>query len=62
MLGYNGANRKIHWMSWERLCEAKEVGGMSFMEIDKFNDDLLAKQVWRKINNLESLCYQVFNV
>ena len=48
-------------MSWERLCEAKEVGGMSFMEIDKFNDDLLAKQVWRKINDLESLCYRVFN-
>ena len=25
--GYSGDNRKVHWAKWERLCEAKEVGG-----------------------------------
>ena len=58
--GYNGGNRKIHWVKWDRLCEAKEVGGMGFKEIEKFNDALLAKQVWRMINNPESLCHRVF--
>ncbi|XP_023899904.2 uncharacterized mitochondrial protein AtMg00310-like [Quercus suber] len=58
--GYSGGNRKIHWVKWERLCEAKEVSGMGFKEIEKFNDALLAKQVWRMINNPDSLCHRVF--
>ena len=33
---------------------------MGFKEIEKFNDALLAKQVWRMINNLDSLCHRVF--
>ena len=41
--GYSGDNRKVHWVKWERLCEAKEVGGLRFKEIEKFNDSLLAK-------------------
>ncbi|XP_065621164.1 uncharacterized mitochondrial protein AtMg00310-like [Quercus suber] len=58
--GYSGGNRKIHWVKWDRLCEAKEVGGMGFKEIEKFNDALLAKQVWQMINNPNSLCHRVF--
>ena len=58
--GYNGDNRKVHWVKWDKLCEAKEVGGMGFKEIEKFNDALLAKQVWRLINNPDSLCHKVF--
>ena len=56
----SGEYRKTHWVKWERLCEAKEVGGLSFKEIEKFNDALLAKQVWRLINNTDSLCHRVF--
>ena len=59
-LGYNGDNRKVHWVKRDRLCEAKEVGGLGFKEIEKFNDSLLAKQVWRMINNPNSLCHRVF--
>ena len=33
---------------------------MGFKEIEKFNDALLAKQVWRMINNPGSLCHRVF--
>ena len=58
--GHNRDSRKVHWVKWERLCKAKEVGGMGFKEIEKFNETLLAKQVWRMINNSDSLCYRVF--
>ncbi|XP_030925104.1 uncharacterized protein LOC115952172 [Quercus lobata] len=58
--GYSGEHRKTHWVKWERLCEAKEVGGLGFREIEKFNDALLARQVWRMINNTDSLCHRVF--
>ena len=57
---HNRDSRKVHWVKWERLCKAKEVGGMGFKEIEKFNETLLAKQVWRMINNSDSLCYRVF--
>ena len=33
---------------------------MRFKEIEKFNEALLAKQVWRMINNPNSLCHRVF--
>ena len=41
--GYSGDSRKVHWVCWEKLCEAKEVSGMGFKEIEKFNDALSAK-------------------
>ena len=58
--GYCGVARKVHWVSRERLCEAKEVGGMGFKDIENLNNALLAKQVWRMMNNLDSLCFRVF--
>ena len=58
--GYCSGSRKTHWVKWDRLCEAKEVGGMGFKEIKKFNNALLSKQVWWLINNPTSLCYRVF--
>ena len=33
---------------------------MGFKEIEKFNDALLAKQVWRMLKNPDTLCHRVF--
>ena len=42
--GYRGEQRKIHWISWEKLCQPKNnEGRIGFKELSMFNDSLLAK-------------------
>ena len=46
-------------LSWEKLCELKECGGMGFKQLKYFNLALLAKQGWRLQICHNSLPYQV---
>ena len=38
------------------------MGGMGFKDLVKFNEAMLAKQVWRLLTNHSSLFYRVFQV
>ncbi|XP_074347574.1 uncharacterized protein LOC141686438 [Apium graveolens] len=45
----------IKWMSWDRLCSAKEEGGLGFKKLKEFNVAMLAKQAWRLVNNVNPM-------
>ena len=47
------------WLSWDKLCEPKERGGMGFKRLQQFNLALLAKQGWRLQTCQNSLLYRV---
>ena len=53
--GSKDGERKIHWMSWEKLCCPKEEGGMGFRDLYAHNLALLSKQGWRLVKYPNSL-------
>ena len=57
----NGDAKKIHWVKWSSLCSSKSIGSMGFRDFQKFNNALLAKQVWRLFHNRDSFLFKVFS-
>jgi hypothetical protein len=51
--------RRMHWISWKKLCNHKKKGGIGFKNLRAFNEALLAKQGWRLITHPDSLVAQV---
>jgi hypothetical protein len=58
--GNNMDKRKIHWVSWKKMCRNKNHGGMGFRDTWAFNEALLTKQGWRFITQPDSLVAKVY--
>jgi hypothetical protein len=57
--GDEDEHRKMHWKAWWKLCIPKGKGGMGFRDLHCFNLAMLAKQIWRILEEPNSLCARV---
>ena len=54
-----GDARKIHWLSWKKLCWPKEAGGLGFRDLHTFNLVMLEKQGWQLMHNTDTLVARI---
>ena len=52
--------KKLAWLSRDKMCLSKEKGGLGFCDLKSFNLALLAKQGWRLQTNSTSLFSRVY--
>ncbi|XP_039173599.1 uncharacterized protein LOC104430535 [Eucalyptus grandis] len=55
----NEKNAGIHWKKWDLLKTRKSEGGLGFKDLQIFNTTMLAKQMWRIIQNPDSLLTKI---
>ncbi|XP_019105622.2 uncharacterized mitochondrial protein AtMg00310-like [Beta vulgaris subsp. vulgaris] len=54
--------RKMHLLSWDKLCKPKCLRGLGFKDLEVFNDAILGRQVWRLVQVLCAKYYPHGNV
>ena len=59
--GSGESERKIHWTSWKKIPQVKGRGGLGFRDLEKFNEALLAKQLWRMLTKPNLLVNKVMS-
>ncbi|XP_060969482.1 uncharacterized mitochondrial protein AtMg00310-like [Cannabis sativa] len=53
-------SRGVSWLSWNKLCNHKNSGGLGFKDLRQYNIALLGKQSWRLLVNESALVTRVF--
>lgn len=58
--GSKEGEKKICWVSWDKLCEHKRDGGLGFRDLHSLNLAFLAKQGWKLLHEPNSLFQRLF--
>ncbi len=57
--GVDKGKRRTHQKFWNHVTRPKQSGGLGLKDFRLFNQALLARQAWRLIDCLDSLCVRV---
>jgi hypothetical protein len=57
--GSKNGERKVAWVSWDSMTMPKYKGGLGFRDIEVFSLALLARQVWRILNDPDALSIRI---
>jgi hypothetical protein len=52
--GGGSVEKKMCWVSWDRICQPKTRGGLGIKNLEFFNSSLLCKWKWRCFNDKEA--------
>ena len=52
--------KKLAWLSWDKMCMPKDKGGLGFRDLKSFNLALLAKQGWQLQTNSTTMFSLVY--
>lgn len=57
--GSSDSQRKWHLVSWGKICQPKEHGGVGFKNLKILNKAYIVKLAWQMINDPEKLWVQI---
>ncbi|XP_060969468.1 uncharacterized protein LOC133036755 [Cannabis sativa] len=56
----NSSSRGVSWISWKKLCQHKDIGGLGFRDLRDYNLSFLGKQGWRLLTMEDSLVARIY--
>ncbi|XP_019435175.1 PREDICTED: uncharacterized protein LOC109341686 [Lupinus angustifolius] len=59
--GNKRGGKSIAWVSWVNVCKPKNLRGLGVKNLSLFNDSLLVKWTWRRLNDNGSLWGSILN-
>uniref|UniRef100_A0A803QCK5 Reverse transcriptase domain-containing protein n=1 Tax=Cannabis sativa TaxID=3483 RepID=A0A803QCK5_CANSA len=56
----SSSSKGVSWVSWKKLCQHKNVGGLGFRDLRDYNLSFLGKQGWRLLTMEDTLVAKIY--
>ena len=59
--GFQEQQARMHYLSWDNLCQSFQNGGLQFHHLEYFNIAMLGKHLWRIIQDEHSMTSRILS-